>query len=439
MVNVYRIDVDIKDTRPQFTVNFVQYDKARLEIKVMDGGQRYDLATASRVEFTHVRPDGTVIIQQGEISTSRGFQVLIYDYKGSEMEVLGAVQTNFAIFDRDNKKVSSPVFLVNILEDLREDIFEPAEPNFGLVQQLVADVEQIKVTGGPKGDRGDEGLSAYLVAVRNGFSGTEAQWIASLKGAKGDTGERGPVGATGPAGPTGAQGPKGDKGDAFKYADFTSAQLEALRGPQGPQGIKGDTGAPGATGATGPKGDTGATGPAGPTGPKGDTGATGPQGPKGDTGATGPQGPKGDTGATGTAGAAGATWLFGAVAPASTLGKTGDFYLNTATFDVYSKATGSWAVSGNIKGATGAQGPKGDTGATGATGPKGDTGATGPQGPKGEDGMSVTHSWIGTQLSIGSASGTSIADLRGPAGFGTEAQYLDIIARLEALENAASS
>jgi len=38
------------------------------------------------------------------------------------------------------------------------------------------------------------GKSAYEIAVDNGYVGTEAQWLASLKGAKGD---RGPTGATG--------------------------------------------------------------------------------------------------------------------------------------------------------------------------------------------------------------------------------------------------
>lgn len=34
--------------------------------------------------------------------------------------------------------------------------------------------------------RGKEGKSAYEVAVKNGFSGTEVEWLASLKGEKGD-------------------------------------------------------------------------------------------------------------------------------------------------------------------------------------------------------------------------------------------------------------
>ena len=103
-------------------------------------------------------------------------------------------------------------------------------------------------------------LSAYAIAVKHGYTGTEEDWLASLKG------------NTGP------------KGDAFTYDDFTPEQLAALQGP------KGETGA---QGQQGPKGETGA---AGPQGPKGETGA---EGPKGDTGAQGQQGPKGDPGPKG--------------------------------------------------------------------------------------------------------------------------------------------
>ena len=48
---------------------------------------------------------------------------------------------------------------------------------------------------------------AYEIAVRNGFEGTEEEWLASLKG------EKGPKGDTGATGPRGPQGDKGDKGD----------------------------------------------------------------------------------------------------------------------------------------------------------------------------------------------------------------------------------
>lgn len=44
---------------------------------------------------------------------------------------------------------------------------------------------------GPQGLPGDNGLSAYQIAVNGGYAGTEADWLASLKGPKGDTGEQG--------------------------------------------------------------------------------------------------------------------------------------------------------------------------------------------------------------------------------------------------------
>ncbi len=36
-----------------------------------------------------------------------------------------------------------------------------------------------------------QGLSAYEVAVKNGYEGTEQEWLASLKGLKGDKGDKG--------------------------------------------------------------------------------------------------------------------------------------------------------------------------------------------------------------------------------------------------------
>lgn len=55
---------------------------------------------------------------------------------------------------------------------------------------------------GPKGDTGPDGLGAYEMAVAGGYSGTEAQWRASLKGDTGDPGAAGANGAQGPAGIT---------------------------------------------------------------------------------------------------------------------------------------------------------------------------------------------------------------------------------------------
>ncbi len=61
-------------------------------------------------------------------------------------------------------------------------------------------------------------LSAYGIAVKHGFTGSEEEWILSLKG------------------------DKGERGEPFTYEDFTEAQLEGLKGPKGDTGERGEKG-----------------------------------------------------------------------------------------------------------------------------------------------------------------------------------------------------
>ena len=94
-------------------------------------------------------------------------------------------------------------------------------------------------------------------------------------------------------------GPKGDKGDPFTYADFTPEQLAGLKGEKGDKGDTGLQGPQGLQGIQGPKGDTGEQGLQGPKGDKGDPGEQGLQGPKGDKGDPGEQGLQGIQGPAG--------------------------------------------------------------------------------------------------------------------------------------------
>lgn len=77
---------------------------------------------------------------------------------------------------------------------------------------------------GTDGADGANGKSAYQIWLDAGNTGTEEEYLASLKGDKGDKGD------TGDTGPQGPQGEKGETGDT---------------GPQGPQGIQGPSGADG--------------------------------------------------------------------------------------------------------------------------------------------------------------------------------------------------
>lgn len=199
-------------------------------------------------------------------------------------------------------------------------------------------------------------LSAYAIAVKHGYKGSESQWLESLVG------------------------PQGEKGTPFTYADFTPAQLAALTGPRGPKGE------PGETGARGNRMWTTFSYPE-------DNSANGVQ--AGDLWIVPAK--YGDlvrndlASYTGTPhdweyvchmeGTDGATWYNGTKAPGeydldTQYAKVGDYYLDTSSGDVWQRqmVTGSdgmqgakWVGIGNIRGPQGIQGV---TGAVGPPGPK---------------------------------------------------------------------
>lgn len=234
------------------------------------------------------------------------------------------------------------------------------------------------------GNLGQIGMSAYQVAVHNGYVGTEDDWLITLNGSQGVKGEPGTVGTTGPRGiqgDTGIQGPKGETGS---------------QGPQGEIGLTG-SGLDGVDGAQGIAGLVGADGLDGDDGLDvyqtwllaGNTGTeveflltlNGTDGAQGATGPTGAKGEKGDLGssayqvalANGFVGSE-AVWL------GSLIGATGSQGVQGTTGD-----TGPQGVQG-VKGDTGSTGPQGEIGLQGI---KGDTGDTGLQGNAGANGASA--------------------------------------------------
>lgn len=69
---------------------------------------------------------------------------------------------------------------------------------------------------------------------------------------------------------------------------------------------------------------------------------------------------KGTDGDDGLNGTNGKTWYTGSVDP-TTQGVDGDLYLNSTSYDVFEKASGTWSLLGNIKGVAGDDGVNGKT------------------------------------------------------------------------------
>ena len=153
-------------------------------------------------------------------------------------------------------------------------------PSLGSTEGAVITKDDISVTEetSPSASAGEDlprGKSAYEIAKENGFNGTEAEWLASLKG------EPGAAGASGKDGENGKTPYVGDNGNWYIGADDTGKPSRGAKGEKGEkgdtgaQGIQGEQGIQGVQGEKGDKGEKGAQGPQGLQGPPGEAGADG--------------------------------------------------------------------------------------------------------------------------------------------------------------------
>lgn len=109
-------------------------------------------------------------------------------------------------------------------------------PSLGSTEGAVISADEVSVSedGSAAASVGEDlprGKSAYEIAKENGFNGTEAEWLASLKG------EPGTPGAPGKDGENGKTPYVGDNGNWYIGADDTG------KPSRGAKGDKGDTGA----------------------------------------------------------------------------------------------------------------------------------------------------------------------------------------------------
>lgn len=187
----------------------------------------------------------------------------------------GTVKMSAFGYDTDNtdglRATTIPVTLHIRSSGFVDDGTAPIPPTPDLYAQLLQKInETIK---------GENGKSAYEVVVENGYSRTEQEWLASLKGEPGQQGEKGEPGEKGNPGKPGKQGIPGEKGEpgrngkdgsdglsAYKitvqngFIGTESDWLVSLKGKQGDpgqqglQGIQGDKGEPGTNGQDGKNG-----------------------------------------------------------------------------------------------------------------------------------------------------------------------------------------
>lgn len=199
--SIFRITLDIHRTVSPVSLRVKKGDTGRrLLINLTERGKPYHIDDDCYAVFTALKPDGKVVLNDCTIDGCE----IIYDLTAQTVAVVGQLDCEIVLYGVDGKQLTSACFGIiveNTVYDTESEVESQSE--FNSLAALIAELQA---------------KSAYEIAVKHGYEGTEEEWVASLKGEKGDTGA---TGAT---------------------------------GPQGPQGEKGDTGATGPIGETGPQG-----------------------------------------------------------------------------------------------------------------------------------------------------------------------------------------
>lgn len=183
-------------------------------------------------------------------------------------------------------------------------------PSLGSTEGAVISADEVSVSedGSAAASVGEDlprGKSAYEIAKENGFDGTEAEWLASLKGATGA------AGADGKDGENGKTPYVGENGNWYIGENDTGKPSRGAKGEPGKDGVTPtfsiesvETGEPGTDADVTMVGDAPNHAfkfviPRGDKGDKGDTGSPGAKGDKGEQGSPGAKGDKGDKGSPG--------------------------------------------------------------------------------------------------------------------------------------------
>jgi exopolysaccharide biosynthesis protein len=126
--------------------------------------------------------------------------ILSFKWLIDEKVCIEAGTLKFAVefYDDDGYELNTKSITINITEGLYVTGEIPEPDNwYKTFKKELADMQQqineIKTSGG---GTGQDGKSAYEIALDNGFEGTEAEWLLSLHGDKGDKGDKGADGKT---------------------------------------------------------------------------------------------------------------------------------------------------------------------------------------------------------------------------------------------------
>jgi hypothetical protein len=184
---IFRASLDIHDIYSQFTLSIKKGDTSgRLIITLMQSGKPYHISEGCYAVFTATKAKSGGRLHNDCIIQNN---TIIYDFTKGTTSTAELLNCEVILYGVDEQAIVSPRFTIVVHDSVfsEEEVESSNEYNSlgTLITQansLIKDVSSKLANGDFEGKDGDNGKSAYEIAVKHGFKGSEKEWLDSLKG-----------------------------------------------------------------------------------------------------------------------------------------------------------------------------------------------------------------------------------------------------------------
>ena len=141
----FEITARIEQGQPPFCFQAVQNDKDvyALRIRITEGDKEIDYTQVSSATITFALANGSVV-QSASERLSVSSAGITYQMGTSEIACPGKVLASIQLFGEDGERLTTARFQFEVVADLITSGAVQSESRFPILQQLVADVEQLK-------------------------------------------------------------------------------------------------------------------------------------------------------------------------------------------------------------------------------------------------------------------------------------------------------
>jgi len=181
----FEITARIEQGQIPFCFQCVQNDKDvyMLRIRITDGDKEIDYTQVSSATITFALANGAVV-QSDPTRLTVSATGIIYQMGTSEIACPGKVLASIQLFGSSGERLTTARFRFEVVADLITPGAVQSESHFPLLQQLVADVEQLKQdivdTQIPDGSIMDVKLSNAAGQIKQRFAAHKAENVSHL-------------------------------------------------------------------------------------------------------------------------------------------------------------------------------------------------------------------------------------------------------------------